>query len=366
MDKHGWAQATGTYAMEHQTIISYTGDFGLNNWGTDHVHIHELAHEWWGNFVTAKDWSDLWIHEGMATYMEALYVKHLFGIEKYYEWFADKPTGGYEHPLAPRTPRTAWMAFFTLDPYRRGSWVLHTLHYHLGDEKFYSMLKHWAYTDTSDTDNRNGRLCRLTTTDEMKDIAEQVTGVELDPFFEVFFRDTSLPYLKIERLYDETKFTWITETNVPLDLNVPVTVNGLEQYVEMSEGQGSIAVSQIDELVIDPNQWIFMTDPLITDLGIELSGNLPKEFNLSQNYPNPFNPTTKISFSIPKASFTTLTVYDLLGREIKTLVNEEKLAGNYEVVFDATSVNRRISSGVYFYRLRANDFTDVKKLLLLR
>jgi hypothetical protein len=83
---------------------------------------------------------------------------------------------------------------------------------------------------------------------------------------------------------------------------------------------------------------------------------------LMQNYPNPFNPSTIIEYSIPKRSFVTLKVFDILGREIISLVNEEKPSGKYRFEFNA----HNLSSGLYFYQLRADDFADTKKLILLR
>jgi hypothetical protein len=88
----------------------------------------------------------------------------------------------------------------------------------------------------------------------------------------------------------------------------------------------------------------------------------PSNFRLSQNFPNPFNPTTTIKYSVPKLSFVTIKVFDVLGNGITVLVNEEKHVGNYEVEFDAT----KLSSGVYFYRLQAGDFVDTKKMVLLK
>jgi len=90
--------------------------------------------------------------------------------------------------------------------------------------------------------------------------------------------------------------------------------------------------------------------------------NIPKEFSLLQNYPNPFNPRTTIIYSIPQKSFVSITVYDILGKEISELVNEEKLPGSYEVQFDGS----RLSSGVYFYRLHAGNIFKTKKLMLLK
>ena len=89
---------------------------------------------------------------------------------------------------------------------------------------------------------------------------------------------------------------------------------------------------------------------------------LPNTFLLSQNYPNPFNPSTTINFSIPNLLFITLKVYDMLGREVVILVNGEKPTGNYEVKFDGSN----LPSGVYFYRLSAGEFSETKKLMLLK
>lgn len=88
----------------------------------------------------------------------------------------------------------------------------------------------------------------------------------------------------------------------------------------------------------------------------------PVKYSLEQNYPNPFNPITKIKYSISQNNFVNLTIYDILGREVKTLVNEEKPAGSYEVEFDASE----IASGVYIYKINAGNFIDSKKMILMK
>ncbi len=85
-------------------------------------------------------------------------------------------------------------------------------------------------------------------------------------------------------------------------------------------------------------------------------------FELMQNYPNPFNPNTKIYYTIPQRSFVTLKVFDVLGNEISTLIDEEKESGNYEVTF----ITNNLSSAIYFYQIKANDFIETKKMILLR
>jgi len=90
--------------------------------------------------------------------------------------------------------------------------------------------------------------------------------------------------------------------------------------------------------------------------------SIPIEYALEQNYPNPFNPTTTIRFQIPKDGMVTLKVYDILGAEVATLVNEEKVAGKYEVNFNAAT----LASGVYIYRLNVKEYVNVKKMVLLK
>ena len=89
---------------------------------------------------------------------------------------------------------------------------------------------------------------------------------------------------------------------------------------------------------------------------------LPTEYSLFQNYPNPFNPSTSIQYAISSRQFVSLKVYDVLGNEIETLVNEEKSVGTYEVTWKATN----LPSGVYFYQLRAGEYLSVKKMILLK
>jgi Secretion system C-terminal sorting domain len=92
------------------------------------------------------------------------------------------------------------------------------------------------------------------------------------------------------------------------------------------------------------------------------AGQMPQEFFLSQNYPNPFNPTTVIRYQLAKTGIVRLNVYDVLGRQIATLVDEVKSAGLYTAAFNAAN----LPSGVYFYRLHAGSFADTKKLILLK
>ncbi|MCX6162959.1 MAG: T9SS type A sorting domain-containing protein, partial [Ignavibacteriae bacterium] len=114
--------------------------------------------------------------------------------------------------------------------------------------------------------------------------------------------------------------------------------------------------------------WGVRANGAITRYGAPITGvtpistTVPTDYSVSQNYPNPFNPSTKINFALPKSGLVTLKIYDVLGREVATLINEIKNAGSYSVDFNASA----LSSGMYFYRLESNGFKDTKKMMLVR
>lgn len=119
--------------------------------------------------------------------------------------------------------------------------------------------------------------------------------------------------------------------------------------------------------------------PMVRDLAPEFMGGnvsldsrtpggaLPTEFALSQNVPNPFNPTTNISFALPKDANVSLTIYNVLGQQVKNLVDQPMRAGNQTVTWDGTdNTGRSVASGVYFYKLKADAFSATKKMLMLK
>jgi len=145
-----------------------------------------------------------------------------------------------------------------------------------------------------------------------------------------------------------SEFTPTASQWAHLSYSIPTGTNSLQFLAEGADG---------NDLYIDS---ICVTN---APLGIrQLSSNIPNVYSLSQNYPNPFNPTTNIEFGLPKSGQVKLVVFDILGREVKTIVNEFREAGSYKVDFDASN----LASGVYFYRIEASNFTEVKKMLLIK
>ena len=128
--------------------------------------------------------------------------------------------------------------------------------------------------------------------------------------------------------------------------------------VTLRQGTGAAAPSlQIGGIRIATSWGVAVLNTAVKDYN-----TVPASYTLSQNYPNPFNPTTNISYQISQRSNVSVKIYDILGNELRTLVNEEKAAGSYDLKFDASN----LTSGVYFYTIQAGGFTQTKKMILMK
>ncbi|MGH2574668.1 MAG: SBBP repeat-containing protein [Ignavibacteria bacterium] len=156
--------------------------------------------------------------------------------------------------------------------------------------------------------------------------------------------------------------------------------NGIQQWITQYPGFG-IGFHYSNDIIIDRNGIVYVTGQGYGSgfydyhtvkysqiVGIQtISIEIPADFSLSQNYPNPFNPSTVIRYRLPVNSFVILKIYDILGREVANLVNGEFKAGTYEIKWDGNDLmNQMSTSGIYFYRLTAGDYTESKKMILLR
>ncbi|HMQ69523.1 MAG TPA: T9SS type A sorting domain-containing protein [Ignavibacteria bacterium] len=156
------------------------------------------------------------------------------------------------------------------------------------------------------------------------------------------------------------------------DLGVFQSTNDGVNWINFNSGMPNIEVRDL-KYKEDPNvlmaasygRGCFMFD-LGMLVGIEENTSIPEKFSLSQNYPNPFNPVTKIKYEIPESGFVTLKIYDVLGNEVEELFSGNRNAGSYVAEFSADKSRSNIASGVYYYKLTAGEFSDVKSMILLK
>ena len=151
---------------------------------------------------------------------------------------------------------------------------------------------------------------------------------------------------------------------------------GTQQWLQRYNGPGN-SIDDARNVAIDTSGNVYVSGTSIgiasardyatikysQTIGIQtISSEIPSGFSLEQNYPNPFNPVTNIKFSIPKSGMVTLKIFDVSGREVAQLINENLSVGSYNYDFNAS----HLSSGVYFYRISSEGFTDVKKMILVK
>jgi len=266
-DKYGVAE-TPHLGMEHQTIIAYGNEYRGNPWGKqqgfDFLHHHEMAHEWWANLVTARNWNDFWIHEGFATYAQALYVERLNGPEEYrVEMLGNRRRIRNRGAVAPRGPRSTQEMSFSQegasapgnDVYYKGSWILHTLRFLVGDEKFFVALRRMAYPDPELEKVTDGSQCRFSDSEEIRAIAEEHTGQDLGWFFEVYLRQPELPRLVHEVQGKDLHLSWQTSNDLPFPMPIEVRMGKEVVRVEMPDGKATLPLKTKDH-EIDPHHWV--------------------------------------------------------------------------------------------------------------
>lgn len=254
--------------MEHQTVNAYGNDYKKDETGFDWLFHHELAHEWFGNQLTAADWDDFWLHEGYGQYMQPLYGQWREGEARYAAMMAEQRKNILNRqPLVSGRSRTSDEVYRLelggpgQDIYYKGAWVLHTLRYLIGDKAFFDATRRLVY---GRPDPKPGNFKpRFATTPEFEALMSQAAGRDLSWFYDVYLRSAALPELVETRTGDQLSLEWKTPRSAPFPLPLEVQVDGVVQRVAMEGGRATIAAPAGAHVVIDPMARVLRRSPAI-------------------------------------------------------------------------------------------------------
>jgi aminopeptidase N len=358
-EKYGHAEISGGSSMEHQTMTSITTF-------NEDVLSHELAHQWFGDMITCRTWADLWLNEGFAQYCSALYRERQYGVTSYWTYINSQLTQAKLAHGAIGIPDTSSVSNLFNSPriYSKGAIVLHMLRHVLGDSIFLHSLHAYANDPTMKYSTATIR--------DFQSVCETVSGKSLAFFFQEWLYgdrfpdysyswtwkssgDSSAVILTIKQATIGTTPSFYT---MPIDIRITTAGRDTTFIVLNNAQQQTFTIKcpvKPSAVLLDPDGWILK-------FSTSESEQPPSAFMLEQNFPNPFNSTTTISYQLPSQEQVVLKVYDILGREVATLVDSKQHAGIYEVQWNPQAR----ASGIYFYRLNAGAVQIQKKMVLLK
>ena len=358
-EKYGHAEFGKLAGMEHQTISSMGAFF-------DGIIAHELAHQWFGDKITCRNWRHIWLHEGFATFCEGLFLENFSGRTAYMDFIRAKMTE------AKRATGTIYVQndnniseiFDANRSYSKGAVVLHMLRSITGDSLFFGIMKKYI--------NDSSLAYKTAVISDFQRNAEQVYGFPLNYFFSEWIYGENYPKYIVNWSYSQSgPNTYIVHLNLkqqqnsnpqfftmPVDIKITTSSGDTTANVfnNASEQNFDIQVTGKPEyIVLDPDNKILKDktgDEPVTQV----------RYELAQNYPNPFNPSTTIEYEILNYEDVNVTIYDLLGRTIKVFVNGKQKPDRYKLTFNSSG----LPSGIYFCRISTPNFTASIKMLLIK
>jgi aminopeptidase N len=358
-EKYGEAEFTWGGGMENQTITSL-----INPW-SEFLAVHELAHEWWGDWVTCREFHHVWLNEGFATYGEALWDEAQSGAAAYHSNLAGNRYLGAGTIYVPDESNVSRM----FDPnlsYDKGSWVLHMLRHVLGDGPFFASLKAYGLTHAFGT----------ATTEDFRDACEQVSGRDLDRYFQEWIYGEYYPQygyrwqsaaagggwdvtVTLEQLQSWQLF-WM-----PVDVVIQ-TADGPQTFVAHDSLQAqdfTFHVAQTPESVqIDPDEWILRTAGV---LGVAPGGE--RAFDFLPPRPDPARERATFAFVLPVAGEARLEIFDVRGARVRALDAGALAAGPHELAWDTRdAVGSRVAPGLYLVRLTALGHIRTQRIAVIR
>jgi aminopeptidase N len=247
--------------MEHQTINAYGNKYAKSAYGYDWLLQHEFAHEWFGNQLTNRDWDDMWLHEGLGSYMQPLYMQYLRGDQEYFANLMEQRSKIINKaPIVSGKQRTEEDVYDDkrggpgLDIYYKGSLVMHTLRNLIGDDAFFRTVRQVVYG--TDQPKPGNFAPRYGTTQEFIAAANKAAGRDLGWFFQAYLYQAALPDLQATRNGNKLDLEWKTAGGTAFPMPVEVRIGQRIVTVAMCSGKGSVDLPQGATYTLDPHSKI--------------------------------------------------------------------------------------------------------------
>lgn len=267
-EKAGFAEAP-FYGMEHQTLNAYGAKYAFEGHPKYALLYHEFAHEYFGNLMTAPDWSDFWVHEGFATFIEPLYVKETRGQAAYLGQIVQLNQNLKN--CVPVVPEGAWkeedMYLSDKGPgndiYAKGALILRTLQFVMGEENFWNFMKVALY-DTRTPEKLVAPIkTRYRSTDDLLEIASKEQGEDLTWFFKAYLRTAALPELEVKQAGSLLTLTWKGAEEAPFPMPIPVEFNGKTRIIAMPDGYAEVNIPANARVLVDPEMVVLQQRPFM-------------------------------------------------------------------------------------------------------
>lgn len=251
--------------MEHQTINAYGNGYPHSEYGFDWLLQHEFSHEWFGNQVTNADWDDMWLHEGFGTYMQPLYGQYLYGDMPYFSMLQnERSMVKNAFPIVTGRSQLEEDVYDAKrgpgnDIYYKGSLMLHSLRQMIGDEAFFESIRRLVY---GRPDPKPGNFTpHYASTHDYIGIVNQVTGRDLNWFFDVYLREAALPKLETRQEGKMLSLHWQVPHDKPFPMPVEVQVGDKLLTVPMTGGNASVPAPAGTLVIIDPHSKLLREQP---------------------------------------------------------------------------------------------------------
>ncbi len=355
-EKYGMALAAFGGAMEHQTVTTYGEVLVRGDHRYDWIVAHELAHQWWGDWVTCRTWDHIWLNEGFASFSEALWVEYLGGPEAYRAYMLSQDllrTTGMEFPGTILNPD----ATFSITVYDKGSWVMHMLRQMLGEDVFWRALADYGAAHAHAT----------ALTEDLQAALETRWGASLEWFFEQWLTREGRPVLALSwerarRFAGDSLTIHIRQVQPGPPYRIPLDVRFIGSArdsvvrcdLDAASYDGGFAMPfWVETWEVDPFKKVLLQ----VRSGPGAPGETQPPLAFYAPHPNPWSTHLRVGLDLPTALPVQLWVRDLVGRHVWSLPTHHAGPGVVAFMWDGASASGQAPAGLYLLSVRAGTHT---------